>query len=97
MVSRVEAGVWGLLVAGWFFITVLPEGQAMTSEYYTKIIYRDFPTRFSIALGTRARPCLLQDHERCLRERESLCKRSGVAWIELPHTAEKAGACAVFI
>ena len=61
--------VWGLLVAGILFVSVLPEGECMNREWYTWLIHNRFPGWLRKALGRNkynAGAYLLQDHERCL-------------------------------
>ena len=60
--------VWGLLVAGMLFVTVLPDGEVMNKDWYKWVIEKRFPKWLRQALGRRnaKKARLLQDHERCL-------------------------------
>ena len=61
--------VWGLLVAGKMFITVLPEGQVMNGTVYANVINKRFGGWLRDGLGRRqlrSGVFLLQDHERAL-------------------------------
>ena len=58
--------IWGLLVAGILFITVLPDGQTMNRWCYEWIVNQKFPVWLSKATGARRNVFLVQDHERCL-------------------------------
>ena len=58
--------IWGLLVAGILFITVLPDGQTMNRWWYEWIVNQKFPVWLSKATGARRNVFLVQDHERCL-------------------------------
>jgi len=58
--------VWGLLIAGVLFVAVLPEGQPMNRWEYVKIIGRYFPRWICQVMGRRAKPILVQDHEKAL-------------------------------
>ena len=58
--------VWGLLVAGLLFITVLPENETMTTARYEWIISHKFPLWLQAGLGRWRNVYLVQDHERCL-------------------------------
>ena len=62
--------VWGLLVAGYLFITVLPSGETMNQWWYAHIIRMKFATWVEKALGGKG-AFLLQDHEKALWTDES--------------------------
>ena len=64
--------VWGLLVVGMLFITVLPAGQAMNRWWYAWVIEKKFPSWLRTALKSKARKgvYLVQDHERALWTQE---------------------------
>jgi hypothetical protein len=62
--------VWGLLVAGVLFITVMPEGQPMNRWWYEWVVNTRFPIWLQAALGDNPRAFLFQDHERCLWSEE---------------------------
>ena len=66
--------IWGLLVAGVLFVTVLPEGENMNRHLYAKIISQKFPAWLTKALGkkkVKQGAFLLQDHEKCLWTHEA--------------------------
>ena len=60
--------IWGLLVAGMLFITVLPEGQAMNRWWYAWIVEHKFPVWIRQALGrtSEAGVFLLQELYSCV-------------------------------
>ena len=58
--------IWGLLVAGTLFVTVLAEGEAMNRWTYAKIIAKCFPGWIRSAMGRKAKPLMVQDHEKAL-------------------------------
>ena len=58
--------IWGLLIAGTLFVTVLPEGEAMNRWNYAKVVAKCFPGWIRSAMGRRAKPIMVQDHERAL-------------------------------
>ena len=58
--------VWGLLVGGLLFITILPEEQVMNRWWYEWIVRRFFGMWIEKGLGRGARAFLVQDHERAL-------------------------------
>ena len=76
--------IWGLLVAGVLFVHVLPEGQVMNRWYYAKIIAQFFPGWIRQVMGRRARPLLVQDHEKALwtAEAREAMKDNGVELLE---------------
>ena len=68
--------VWGLLVNGILFITVLVAGETMNRHRYAWVVAQKFPMWIAEALGRKAHAFLVQDHERCL-------------WTEEPRRAMK--------
>ena len=66
--------VWGLLVAGMLFITILPDGETMNRWWYAWVINNRFPGWLKQALGRKANKgaFLVQDHERCLWSAEPM-------------------------
>ena len=58
--------VWGLLVAGFLYIYVLPKGQVMNRWWYEWLILKKFPRWIGQQLGNGVRAYLVQDHERAL-------------------------------
>ena len=82
----VPVRVWGLLVAGVLFITVLPAGERMNGTVYARVIKTFFQNWLEQALGrkTRLGVFLVQDHERALwrdAPREEM-KRAGLKLLE---------------
>ena len=59
--------VWGLLVNGLLFISVLPAGERMNRKWYARIVTNRFPAWVSKAMGPSSRVFLVQDHERTVR------------------------------
>ena len=76
--------VWGLLIAGVLFITVLPEGEAMNRWWYEWVVDNRFPCWMRSALGYSDGVLLLQDHERCLwtAEPRAAMLRHGIRLLE---------------
>ena len=64
--------IWGLLVGGFLFVKVLSEGVAMNRWEYAKIVRQSFPGWCRAVMGRKARPILIQDHERALWTEEAL-------------------------
>ena len=58
--------IWGLLVAGVLYVTVLQEGQAMNRWTYASIVAKSLPLWIRKGMGRKAKPILIQDHERAL-------------------------------
>ena len=60
--------IWGLLVAGFLFVWVLPQGKNMTGELYAWLVEHKFVPWLKKALGRRSRKGAfpVQDHERAL-------------------------------
>lgn len=60
--------IWGLLVAGFLFIYVLPENTNMNAEMYAWVIQHKFAPWLKKKLGRKARKgtFLVQDHEKAL-------------------------------
>ena len=61
--------VWGMLVGGVLFITILAEKVRMNGEVYAVIIQQHFAEWMRLGLGTKAARLggfLVQDHEKCL-------------------------------
>ena len=85
--------VWGLLVAGWLFVAILPEHVTMTAATYVSIVKKNFAKWLQQGLGRRAASCgafLVQDHERCLWKDESLAalKEAGVTVLDFPKCSQ---------
>ena len=76
--------IWGLLVAGVLYVTVLPEGTVMNRWEYARIVARHFPGWISAVLGEQARAILIQDHERALwtDEARAAIESSGIELLE---------------
>ena len=58
--------IWGLLVAGVLFVTVLPAGVVMNRVEYARIVVNFFSRWVREVMGEHARAILIQDHERAL-------------------------------
>ncbi len=76
--------VWGLLVAGALFVTILPKGEAMNRGRYAWIIENRFPQWLRKALGRNHGAFLLQDHERALwaEEPRAAMHEQGISLLE---------------
>jgi hypothetical protein len=76
--------IWGLLVAGFLFVTVLPAGVPMNRWEYVKIVAKCFPHWARKVLGRKCKPILIQDHERALwtDEARDAIKESGLELLE---------------
>jgi transposase len=66
--------IWGLLLAGTLFITVLPKGATMNRWWYEWVVDQKFPGWIRKMFGRSAKKgvFLVQDHERCLWKEEPL-------------------------
>ena len=85
--------VWGLLVAGWLFVTILPEHMTMTAETYVGIIKKNFAQWLQQGLGRRAAArgaFLVQDHEKCLWKDgpQDALKEAGVTLLDFPKCSQ---------
>jgi hypothetical protein len=76
--------IWGLLIAGVLFVHVLPEGQVMNRWHYAWIIAHCFPRWICQAMGRKAKPLLIQDHERALwtDEARQAMQENGIELVE---------------
>ena len=76
--------IWGLLIAGILFVHVLPAGQAMDRYQYAWIVAKCFPRWILKAMGRRAKPLLVQDHEKALwcDEPRQAMKDNGIELLE---------------
>lgn len=76
--------IWGLLIAGMLFVHVLPAGVAMDRWRYAWIIAHCFPRWIRQAMGRKAKPLLVQDHERALwtDEAREAMQENGVQLLE---------------
>ena len=77
--------IWGLLVAGIIYITILPEGAVMNRWWYEWIVEHRFKGWLDSALGEAAASAfLVQDHERALwtAEPRAAMRRIGLKLLE---------------
>ena len=62
--------VWGLLMCGVLYISILPAGECMNRHWYAWIIKERFRAWIRKTMGPRTRMHLVQDHERALWTKE---------------------------
>lgn len=76
--------VWGLLVAGMLFVTVVPKGEAVNRWTYARIIAQCFPRWVRKVMGRKAKAILVQDHERALwtDEARDAIRKAGLTLLE---------------
>ena len=76
--------VWGLLVSGFLFVTILPEGVVMNRWWYAWIVEKKFPIWLEGAGVAAGRAFLLQDHERSLwtEEAKASMRSIGITLLE---------------